>query len=79
MGVSVATVNRWATEGVLEAALTLPGKTGARLFRRSDAEAYKALRDLRRTKAVERGACAACTTGGVQTWHDGPCPNAVAS
>lgn len=75
IGVRVGTVNRWAAEGVLEAAVTLPGKTGARLYRRSDVEAYKALREHRRTKAVEYGACETCTTEGVQTWHSGPCPN----
>lgn len=39
LGKSVATINRWATEGRLKPALEMGGKTGARLFRRSDVEA----------------------------------------
>lgn len=37
-GVNVATVNRWAASGVLPVAARLPGRTGARLFRRRDVE-----------------------------------------
>lgn len=80
LGVSVATVNRWAAEERLPAAVELPGKRGARLFSVADVDAYGALRTLRKTKAIEHEACAVCTTEGVQTWHSGPCPNeAVAS
>lgn len=76
LGVSVATLNRWAAENRLPVAVALPGKRGARLFRTADVDAYGALRALRKTKAIEHEACPACTTGGVQTWHSGPCPNA---
>jgi DNA-binding transcriptional regulator YdaS (Cro superfamily) len=88
LGVSVATVNRWAADeaGPLQAAVEVPGPAGgrpaARLFLRGDVEAYKALRELRRTKAVEHGACPRCTTGGCAEFHDPEdCPNteAVAS
>lgn len=79
LGVSVATVNRWAIQNVLEPALTLPGDTGARLYRTADVDAYKATRETRATKAVEHGACPNCTSAGVQTWHDGPCPMAEAA
>jgi DNA-binding transcriptional MerR regulator len=39
LGKSVATINRWATEGRLKPAVELPGETGARLYLRSDVEA----------------------------------------
>lgn len=38
LGVSVATVNRWALSGRLEPVVEIPGRTGARLFLRSDVE-----------------------------------------
>lgn len=38
LDVSVATVNRWALTGQLPVAYRLPGRTGANLFRRQDAE-----------------------------------------
>lgn len=41
-GKGVATINRWATEGHLSAAVQLPGRTGARLYRRADVEALLA-------------------------------------
>ncbi len=41
-GKTVATVNRWVLEGKLTPAVEMPGKTGARLFRRSDVEAFLA-------------------------------------
>ena len=31
-----ATFNRWAAAGDITAAISIPGRTGARLFRRSD-------------------------------------------
>lgn len=36
---TVATINRWAQEGKLVPAVEMPGRTGARLYRRSDIEA----------------------------------------
>lgn len=40
LGKSVATINRWAAEGDrLKPAIDMGGRTGARLFRRSDVEA----------------------------------------
>lgn len=39
---TVATVNRWAQEGKLTPAVEMPGRTGARLYRRSDIEAHLA-------------------------------------
>jgi len=35
---SVSTINRWASQGRLEPAVDMPGRTGARLYRRSDVE-----------------------------------------
>lgn len=37
-----ATFNRWVAIGRVKAAAELPGRTGARLFRRADVEALKA-------------------------------------
>ena len=42
VGRSVATVNRWAQEDRLTPAVTMPGATGARLYRRSDVDALVA-------------------------------------
>lgn len=39
LGKSVGTINRWVNENRLSPAVTLPGETGARLFRRSDIDA----------------------------------------
>jgi DNA-binding transcriptional MerR regulator len=39
---TVATVNRWANEGKLIPAVEMPGETGARLYRRSDVQAFLA-------------------------------------
>lgn len=80
---SVATVNRWAAErrdDRPQPALTLPGETGARLYRRSDVEAYKAAEDDRLARFVASGACSACTfLERIPTRHaDGVCPNAEA-
>ena len=36
VGVSVATINRWADSGKLRTAVQAPGPTGARLFARPD-------------------------------------------
>lgn len=47
---TVATVNRWANEGKLPPAVVMPGETGARLFRRSDVEAF--LADLEPSEAA---------------------------
>lgn len=44
LGVTVATVNRWAKERRLQPAVKLPGRTGARLYRLADVEAYEAAR-----------------------------------
>jgi predicted site-specific integrase-resolvase len=41
---NVATVNRWASSGVLAVAIQAPGRTGTRLYRRSDVEALAASR-----------------------------------
>lgn len=48
-GRTVATVNRWAAEKKLTPAHEMPGKTGARLYRRSDVIAY--LASLERSEA----------------------------
>lgn len=42
LGTTVATVNRWAIEGKLAVAVEMPGRTGARLYRRSDVDAFLA-------------------------------------
>lgn len=44
LGVSQETVNRWARTGRLPIAHKLPGRTGANLFRRRDAEAFRPTR-----------------------------------
>lgn len=36
----IGTINRWAVEGKLRAT-KLPGRTGSRLYRRSDVEAFR--------------------------------------
>lgn len=41
-GVNIATINRLAASGKLPTAHKLPGRTGARLYRRSDIEALGA-------------------------------------
>lgn len=41
LGVTVATVNRWANEKKIEPAIKMDGTTGARLYRRSDIEALR--------------------------------------
>lgn len=38
LGVSVATVNRWARAGRLPVAAKIAGRTGANLYRRADVE-----------------------------------------
>lgn len=82
IGRTVATLNRWAAESREDRpqpALTLPGKTGARLYRRADVEAY---RDAERVKAIAAGACPNCYTPGAVYFHTGPsgeCPERVAS
>lgn len=40
VGKTVATVNRWAAEGKITPAVEMTGKTGARLYRRSDITAF---------------------------------------
>ncbi len=42
LGKTVTTINRWVLEGKLIPAVDMPGRTGARLFRRSDVEALLA-------------------------------------
>lgn len=86
LGKSVATLNRWAADGRSDRpqpALTLPGETGARLYRRTDVEAYRASEDERLAKFIASGACSACTLAErIPTRHaDGVCPHeqAVAS
>lgn len=83
LGKSVATLNRWAAEereDRPQPALTLPGTTGARLYRRADIEAHGAFQVA---VALKHGACPNCTTPSHQEWHNGdPCPledEAVAS
>jgi len=49
LGVTVATVNRWAAAGVLTPQHKLPGSTGARLFSRPDVEAFADSRKKVRT------------------------------
>lgn len=70
LGVSVATINRWAADGREDRpqpALTLPGETGARLYRRADVDAYRASHNM-------------CPTCAMPTWHGAdPCPEAMAS
>jgi excisionase family DNA binding protein len=44
LGVSVATVNRWAAEGQLKPRHEMPGRTGARLFSRRDVARFEAKR-----------------------------------
>lgn len=39
LGKPIGTVNRWALTGRLVPAAQLPGRTGARLYRRADVEA----------------------------------------
>ena len=39
-GKTVATINRWVLEGKLTPAIDMGGRTGARLYRRSDVEAF---------------------------------------
>lgn len=76
LGKSVATINRWAAderEDRPQPALKVPGKLGARLYRRADVEAYKATQDALKAK---HNCCPNCD---VPTWHNGdPCPNAQA-
>lgn len=83
LGVSVATVNRWqddaedAPEAPLRAAVVIPGpkRAAARLYRSADVQAAW---DHRVLPALERGACADCTTFARQVWHNGdPCPNTL--
>lgn len=83
LGKSVATLNRWAADkrpDRPQPALTLPGDTGARLYRRADVEAHRASEDARLAKFIASGACSACTLkDGIPTRHaDGVCPNAEA-
>lgn len=79
IGKSVATLNRWAADERADTpkpALKVPGKLGARLYRRADVEAYKATQDALKAK---HGCCPNCD---VPTWHNGDeCPgeSAVAS
>lgn len=40
LGKSIATVNRLAQSGQLRPAVEMPGRTGARLYRRSDVIAF---------------------------------------
>jgi predicted site-specific integrase-resolvase len=42
LGVNIATVNRWAVAGRIEPTFTGPGKTGARMFARTEVERVKA-------------------------------------
>lgn len=44
LGVTVATINRWAVSGRLPVAHKLPGRTGANLYRREDVERVEAER-----------------------------------
>lgn len=81
--VSVATLNRWATDGAerpVAPAQDIPGPAGgrpaARLYRRSDVEAAY---ERYIGNAIAAGACDACTTVTKQVWHNSdPCPNAEA-
>jgi hypothetical protein len=77
--VSVATINRWASdpaEGPLTPAMEIPGPAGrrpaARLYRRSDVEE---LWESRIGRALAAGACDRCTNWNAQEKHlDGVCP-----
>lgn len=40
LGVSVATVNRWAVNGRLTPAIQVPGQNGARLYRALDVRRF---------------------------------------
>lgn len=74
LGRSVATINRWAQERLLEPAIEMEGTTGARLFRRSDVDAFAAAELERRSK---HGACPNCAQ---TTWHGkDACPTEKAS
>lgn len=60
LGRTVATLNRWAADKRADTpkpAVELPGKTGARLYRRGDVEAYRATQDALKAK---HGACPEC-------------------
>lgn len=81
LGKAVATLNRWAAderEDRPQPALTLPGATGARLYRRADVEAHGAVQVA---LALKHGACPSCTAPHHIEFHnDDPCPTeAVAS
>ena len=39
LGISIATLNRWAKNGAVAPIVQAPGRTGARMFRREDIEA----------------------------------------
>lgn len=75
LGRTVATLNRWAAEkreDTPQPAVELPGKTGARLYRRADVEALAA---TERARAIAAGACPDCYRPGAHTLHtDGVCP-----
>lgn len=49
----VGTVNRWAKDGELREAAKLPGRTGSRLYRRSDVEALAERKPAKDKQAVE--------------------------
>lgn len=51
LGVSVATVNRWAASGALSPAVKTPGPRGANLFHRDEITALRKDRDRRSQKA----------------------------
>lgn len=42
LGTTPATINRWANEKRITPAVEMPGKTGARLYRRRDVDALLA-------------------------------------
>ena len=53
LGVSVATVNRWAREGALPVSVKAPGERGARLYRADEIERLRRSPDaLERLKAA---------------------------
>lgn len=50
----VATINRMALDGRLPIAVQMPGRTGARLYRRSDVEALRRVEAERLTAMLQR-------------------------
>lgn len=78
LGVSPATVNRWAAAGRVAPAVELPGRTGARLFLRSDVESLRSETDRAGSHATRPAQphAAPARPGGVADPRRTPVPGA---